>query len=151
MAVASYKQTSKLTKEAVLKLNEASMTNQVTLKWIKAHVGHIGNKRADEAAKNGTLVVSLETGDMPALSLKTVKNHLKSGFLKSWQERWLKQNDCRQTKQWFPTIQKQLSHQVLNTDRKQFSRCVQLKTGHNFLKKHSALVDKSNDSECRLG
>ncbi len=121
LVMASYKQTSRLTKETVLKLNKASAINKVTLKWIKAHVGYIRNKRADEAAKKGTLDVSLETGDTPAVLIKIVKNNLKTGFLKSWQERWLKRNDCRQTKQWFPTIQKQLSHQVLYTDRKQFT------------------------------
>ncbi len=71
---------SKLTKEVVLELNEASAINRVTLKWIKAHVGHIGNERADEAAKDGALDVSLETGDTPALSIKIVKNNLKAGF-----------------------------------------------------------------------
>ncbi len=90
LATASYKQTSRLTKETVLKLNEASAINKVTLKWIKAHVGHIGNERADEAATKGALEVSLETEDTPVLSLKIVKNNLRAGFLKSWQERWLK-------------------------------------------------------------
>ncbi len=150
LALASYKQTSKLTKDAVLKLNEASAINRVTLKWIKSHVGHIGNEKADEAAKIGALDDTLETGDIPALSLKIVKNNLKSGFYKSWQERWSRRKDCRQTKQWFPTIQKQLSHQVLYTDRRQYSRYVQLITGHNFLKRHSALVDNSDEAECRL-
>ncbi len=109
-----------------------------------------GNERADEAAKTATLDVSLETGDTPALSIKIVKNNLKAGFLKFWQERWLNRTECRQTKQWCPIVQKQLSHQVLYTDRKQFSRYVQLITGHNFLKRHSALVDKSDDAECIL-
>ncbi len=36
-----------------------------------------------------------------------------------------------------------------HTDRKQFSRYVQLITGHNFFKRYSALVDKSDDEECR--
>ncbi len=111
---------------------------------------HIGNKRADEAAKNGALDVSLETGDVPALSIKIVKNNLKAGFYESWQGRCLNRKDYRQTKQWFPTVQKQLSYQVLHTDRKQFSRHVQLITGHNFLKRQSVLVDKSDDTECRL-
>ncbi len=133
-AMASYKQTSKLTKEAVLKLNDAGKSNFVTLKWIKAHEGHIGNERADEAAKNGALNVSLETGDAPALSIKIVKNNLKAGFYETWQGRWLSRKDCRQTKQWFPSVKKQLSYQVLHTERKQFSKYVQLITGHNFLK-----------------
>ncbi len=84
--MASYKETSKLTKEAVIKLNEARKTNFVSLKWIKAHEGHIGNERADEAAKTGALDVSLEI-DVPALLIKIVKNNLKAGFYESWQGR----------------------------------------------------------------
>ncbi len=35
----------KLTKDAVIILNNAGKTNLLTLKWIQAHVGHKGNKR----------------------------------------------------------------------------------------------------------
>ncbi len=84
--MASNKQTLKLTKEAVLDLNEASTTNLLTLKWIKAHVGHIGNERDDEATKIGALDVSLEQGISQHSWKEVVKNNLRAGFLKSWQE-----------------------------------------------------------------
>ena len=31
----------------------ASQTSIITLGWIKAHVGHLGNERADDMAKEG--------------------------------------------------------------------------------------------------
>ena len=46
-------------------------------------MGHLGNERADETAKTGTLDVSLKKGDISALALKIVKNNLKAGFLKA--------------------------------------------------------------------
>ena len=95
-ALTSYKQTSKQTKRAVIKLNCASKTNLLTLKWIKAHVGHIGNERANEAAKMGTLDASLEMRNLPALSQKS-QNNLKARFMQSWQERWLNRTNCKQT------------------------------------------------------
>ncbi len=108
--MSSFKLTSKLTKEAVINLNYADKTYLLILKWIKAQLSHIGNERADEAA------LALETGDLLPFSLKIVTNNLKAGFMKSWQEKWLNKTDCRQTKQWFPTVHKQ------HTDRKHLSK-----------------------------
>ena len=38
----------------------------------------------------------------------------------------------------------------MNTERAAFGTLVQILTGHNFLKRHNALVDHTDDAECRL-
>ena len=46
-------------------LDELAKHNTVHIKWIAAHVGHWGNKRADELAKIGTTSTSLVKGTSP--------------------------------------------------------------------------------------
>ncbi len=54
--------------------------------------------------------------------------------------------DCRQTKQWFPTIWKKFK--LLREDRKECSEEVQLITGHNFLQRHKLIVQEDVDPLC---
>jgi len=149
-AVKKYTVTSKLVKSTIETLNESGNKNFVSLRWVKAHVGHPGNEKADELAKKGASDRSLLSGDLPAVSINFVKNHLRSKFEEHWSEIWHKRIDCRQTKQWLPAVNRILSYQVLDTDRRVFSSLVQLITGHNFLKRHSALLKEIPDADCRL-
>ncbi len=67
-----------------------------------------------------------------------------------WSATWAQRKDCRQTKQWFPTVDISKSSSLLKLDRTLLSQLVQLITGHNFLKRHEALVSKDEDNLCRL-
>jgi ribonuclease HI/retron-type reverse transcriptase len=149
LALASSRVTSKFTKEAIIALNDASISNEVYLRWIKAHVGIPGNEEADKLAKIGSKGTHLDE-DLPLVSHKLVKGLLKARFYEQWNIRWQNSDDCRQTKQWFPSINPNLSHHVVMLDRKHFSLFVQLITGHNFMNRHQALVDKTTDPLCRL-
>ncbi len=141
---------SKLVKLTVTTLNEASQNNVICLHWIRAHVGHPGNERADELARYGSTDRSLLSTDLPAIPLSEIKTSLQSKFNELWTAEWQKRLDCRQTKQWFSTVNKSLSHSVLRTNRRIYSMLVQLITGHNFMRRHSELMDKSVSKECRL-
>ncbi|GIY78163.1 putative 115 kDa protein in type-1 retrotransposable element R1DM [Caerostris darwini] len=61
-------------------------TGQVRLFWIKAHVGHMGNERADVLAKEAT--------NSPDIQLSTdadlhfIKQLIKKDILAEWQDRW---------------------------------------------------------------
>ncbi|GIY87130.1 uncharacterized protein CDAR_205741 [Caerostris darwini] len=68
-------------KDKVNKFND-----QVHLFWIKAHVGHIGNERADELAKQATNspFIHLTT----ELNLHAIKKLIKKDISAEWQDRW---------------------------------------------------------------
>ncbi len=53
--------------------------------------------------------------------------------------------DCRQAKQWFPPFAKKISFELLRKGRKEFSKAVQLITGHNFLQRHTVIVQEDAD------
>ncbi len=57
--------------------------------------------------------------------------------------------DCRQTKQWFPSICKKTSFILLWKGRKEFSERVQLITGNNILQRHKVIVQQDVDPLCR--
>ncbi len=141
---------SKLVAEAIELLNRAGEQNFITLHWIKAHAGHPGNERADEIAKMGAQDRSLLGTDRPNVPSSMIKRSLKGKFTKKWNDLWQARIDCRQTKQWFPTVNPHKSFKLLQLDRTLFSHMVQLITGHNFLKRHESLVNDGDDDECRL-
>ena len=127
--------------------------NRVTLHWIKAHVGHPGNEKADELAKKGAQNPSL-VGEAPLTSKQACTAMVKSLFDQKWQHYWTGLPTCRQTKQWMPDINRAISREMLKSyDRNTYSCFVQLITGHNFLNRHESIVagvEEEEDGLCRL-
>ena len=128
----------------------AGAQNEITLRWIKSHQGYKGNEAADEEAKRGALNPDLLVDDVPPVPEATIKMRYKLGFRKKWNEYWNNRADCRQTKLWLPEIAPKKSFELLKAGRRKLSMLVQIITGHNFLKKHEALVNRNDDDECRL-
>lgn len=141
---------SSITLETKVLLNRAAYSNQITLRWIRSHQGHLGNEEADKAAKAGALQQQFRVTDPPLIPEANVKLKYKSAFFKKWQEYWTNRPDCRQTKLWLPNLSKRHSFDLLQSSRKKLSIMVQLITGHNFLKRHESLVNKDDSNECRL-
>ena len=149
LAVSNSRVKSKLVLTTQRELSQASELNNVVLRWVKAHVGHPGNESADLLAKDGATEQPV-CDDVPKIPESMVKLRFKRAFDIYWQQRWDQRTDCRQTKQWMPRLSKALSFQILGLGRKTISWLVQLITGHNFLKRHEALVNGTADNECRF-
>ncbi len=149
-AVASFRISSRLVKETVDLLNEVGGKNLLTLHWIQAHAGHSGNEKADQLAKKGASDLSLWGSEVIDAPLSHVKSVFRGKVDELWSSIWNRRPDCRQTKQWFPTVNRLKSHQLLKLDRVKLSGMVQMITGHNFLKRHESLVHGTEDNECRL-
>ncbi|GBN41241.1 Retrovirus-related Pol polyprotein from type-1 retrotransposable element R1 [Araneus ventricosus] len=64
------------------------MDGSVSLHWVKAHFGIVGNEMADKAAKEASdrQVVDIHLG----IPERTTKLHVKNLLLKEWQDRWNK-------------------------------------------------------------
>jgi len=131
-------------------LDEVGYWNTTFLRWVKAHVGYYGNEKADSLAKMGADDPDLRMEKPPALSPSVASYLVKRGFDWLWNERSRKSTDCRQTKQWFPATKRELSGGLLRLGRNSLSVVLQLIRGHNFLRRHNALVKSDEEAECRL-
>ena len=101
MAVDKHLIKSGVVKDCVEALELLGGGKRITLRWIKAHVGHPGNEAADEVAKEGTQVVS---GAEPfhRTPLAHSGNIILSQSNQVWSDRWKTNGIFRQTKLWFP-------------------------------------------------
>lgn len=99
---------------------------QVTLFWIKAHVGLPGNERANELAKKA----ALHKKTSPAydfVPLSSVKWHLREHTVMKWQQRYDEDETGATTKLFFPDVR--LAHKVLKNYTMDNKYC-QIFTGH---------------------
>ena len=120
---------------------------QVTLTWIKAHVGHEGNEAADVLAKNATtLIPTTETLRSDQIN----KHSLKEKMYVIWKNRWVIEPTCRQTKQFYPYPDPNKSKALLKLARSQLSLILKITTGHNALAYHASKIDNEIDPTCSL-
>ena len=115
--------------------------------WIKAHVGHPGNERADFLAKRGTL--DNNKYRIP-YAPNILKEKIREKIRAEWQRRWVNEPTCRQTKQFFPKPDKARSKKILTLARSQLSTLVQITTGHNSLAYPASKEDPTIDPLCCL-
>lgn len=74
----------------------------VALNWIKAHVGHEGNERADQLAKHATQHGMMCNVKAP---LSFAKRSILLEYRKKWNARWRTSKKGRWTRIFFPTIE----------------------------------------------
>ena len=137
-----------LVQDAITELNNLGQFIKIELVWIKAHVNHPGNELADAKAKEGA-----HSDDIPVMNRAAkseVRNAISNHYVKLWTKWWSKYKKCRQTKIWFPEPDINKSKKSIKYNRATFSTMVRWVTGHNFLKRHNAIVEpEPHDPNCR--
>ena len=150
MAMEKMEVTSHLVHETKLKWNHLGTCNEVSLRWVKAHVGIDGNEKADILAKDGVTSSREEV----RITKAWVKRWLKEDLRKKWEKRWVETHDCRQTKLWFPSVFHKHCGGFNNIIRRRsLGKIVQFCTGFNNLNHHqhrtTAKTDKAVKDGCR--
>ena len=142
---------SEIVAETIELLNQAARHIQVdslVINWCKAHVGHIGNEHADEMAKAGSGQTSNLMIDRPKLPKALLHMEIDKLSTKMWRAQWVNDPACRQTKHWFPEGPvASWTFGLLNLSRVAFGQMIGFLTGHNFLKRHQALIDGGAEDE----
>jgi ribonuclease HI len=143
---------SKTVYKCVQALNNLNIRNPVTILWIKAHVGHLGNELADGHAKNGILHKE-ELGLTPIPSSPAYFRALTQETLKtSWNDRWFQRDDCIHSKNFYPEVDLRKSAKIVKLNREKLSRLIRFTTGHTFLSGHRKTIKPNADinTMCRL-
>ncbi len=124
-AVENFFVKSQLVLDTVAALHQAGWNNVTHLRLVKGHCGIIGNEQADVLAKEGASDPLREAAQIPKLPPSIIKALHREGLESRWNEYWQSRLDCRQTKQWFPSICKKTSFELLWKGRKAYNEAVQ--------------------------
>lgn len=116
----------------------------IRLKWIKAHVGHIGNERADDLARLATKGVECLELDAP---LTFVKLSLEHTTLNNWRDEWENSTNGKWTKVFFPTLTHRTSAKELRSN---FYN-TQFLTGHGKFGSYLKRFHIRTDDACKCG
>ena len=142
----------------------AQKLDLLRIRWVKAHLDdselHRGNAFADSSAKIGASMQDVESlvlpEEIPQPTISAVKTAIYPYFEQEWDRRWINNllgtiAKCRQTKQWFPHIDKKKSCQLLlGRSRYEFSILIHAITGHNHLAYHEHKQNSEVSPTCTL-
>ena len=140
-SLANWKVESKAVEKCINSLNLLSQETEVDLKWVRGHAGHTGNEFADAMAKLGTQNFENKIDVSPPISW--AKQLIKQSSYKEWNQRWYSTKHYRQTKIWFPSLNRKFSRSLLNLNRTELGLSIQMLSGHNRLNYQEAKIDKS--------
>ena len=139
--------TSRLVGDTVHNLN--LIPGNTRLVWIKAHVGHDGNERADTLAKEGTRLTNVARVALPKQATKLA---IRKAIDDIWDFQWTRYHDGRQSKQFYQLPNRSKAKYSYNLSRQELGRLIRLVTGHNNLFYHRSNVDKTRGTSplCRF-
>ena len=143
-----FKCLSKTVVRAVEALNELGKNRQrLELNWIKAHNNYTGNKRADELARNAAYHNIVNFSIAPPFSV--VKSRLNQRIVEEWNDEWCRDESCRMTKIFYPTVHKGKAKELCNLSRDKSRMLIEIITGQNNLNYIQNKINGQNNL-CRL-
>ena len=142
--------TSKLVKNTINALNQVgNKVESLEINWIKAHVGHPGNERADALARNSVTLQQKNEGISPPYSY--FNSQLSDITYKLWTNEWQTHPTCRLSKNFLLYQNKNKSKTIFKLSRSQMRRLLELVTGQNNLNYIQSKIFPSIISElCRF-
>ena len=113
-----------------------------------------GDLCAQEAlvlAQRGALLPPSEPEPVLPIPKSHTSSVINEAVEKRWNHRWThKTTTARQSRMFWPQIDKQKSNQLLLCNRQEFGEVIRLFTGHNYLNRHQFLLQETDSEECRL-
>ena len=107
---------SKVVKNCIENLNMLGETCKIELKWVKGHTDILRIELSDFLAKTET-TNELNKVDLPPPNC-IAKGKISAAMYKKWNQRWKSSTEFRQTKLFFPELDRKKSNILCNLDRK---------------------------------
>jgi ribonuclease HI len=125
--------------------------NMVSLTWIPAHCGIIGNEDADTEASIGRIAVPVSPITRWPLTLKTAKQMVITNLNTEWQL-LVDNTSISHTKKFFSRLNtsKRYKKDILQLSRSQLNTVIAWTTGHCTLLHHLKRIGQSKTNKCRL-
>ena len=146
-AMQSFEVDSSLVLRTINLLNEIASTRQIDLYWIKAHTGHIYNKKVDVLAKEGTELAHLVPLALPRSQIRV---QVLTKLRKQWQNEWSEYTEARHSKLFVFQSDKSKGKQICALPRISLRRLFLAITNHNYLRYHMNLQDDTINPTCRF-
>ena len=138
---------SKIVAECTRILDKLGENTKVQISWTMAGLEpKLGTKINMQVQEMGLI------GPEPCLPVtKNQRNRdIQQALEGEWVKRWQSRTDCRQSKMNWPKPDREKSLNLLCLQREQVGECIQMLSGHNFLKRHMFIAKEVGDPECRL-
>ena len=144
----NFKTTSTVIQDTIDALNKlGSLTQRITLNWIKAHNDHRGNEYADIMA-NHAAQCTQEQSIVP-IAHNLYKAHIKTAIYAEWISQWQQDlNKYKHTRIFFPRMEPKYSKQILKLNRSDLKLLVEIITGHTNLKTFSTKMKPQPNTLC---
>lgn len=145
-ALSAIKIKSETIRKALYKLTLLSKRTKLSLYWVRAHSGLVGNELADAAAKDGTTATTF----LPTRKPFSLTKRLTNQYIESCHDSLWKRAVRVQSKSWIPKIDPLLSEKILTYGRFMIGLIIQAITGTNNLSRHTHNKDFNIPSNCRI-
>jgi len=93
----------------MIEMNKTSW--EVTLCWVKAHAGILGNELADTLAKKAAANESL-TKDYKRIPKSVVNRELEEESVRKWRRNWTQTTEGSMTKEYFPNVEERIKMKI---------------------------------------
>ena len=147
LALNNKKITSNDVLEAVQELNRAASCKTIIIHWTKAHIGTLGNERADQLAKEGCNDGSLVGS---GFSKAELRNKVSDYLNNTWKKQFEQYNGARMGKLFYNGPDSIKAGYVMKLSRLQLARFIRIISGHNSLFYFRSKVDPDIKPTCRF-
>ena len=132
----------------ILLNNLMEKVNTLHILWIKAHAGFDGNELADEYAKIGAWNSTRQAEVL--MTRKHVEYTIDEKCMQHWSELWNKYPHCRQTKNFYPSPDKNIYLKTRKLSRSSLAILIQVITGQNNLNYLTNIIFPDLTDLCRF-
>ena len=142
--------TSSLVLECVLKLNECARLNDVTLMWVRGHIGTEQNEKADELAKLGSSQPFIVPEPRVALGNAAIDGLLTKWSYSLHRKRWRELHTCKCARLFLAAPLEGIAKGLLGLKRSSLSWLIAMVTGHGNFRLHLKKLNLVEVDDCRL-